>query len=247
MLAGLVVAFLIHAAVANSTDAARPRKVEERIEMTVVRSPPATSPSTTRPPSPPRPAQMQTPKPAPRVTKAKPQPPPPTPSPNTTAPPAIEASAVPALIVTGISMTSTVESAAIVARVGNTTLGDANKEARVDRKDMKPYVVRDADAAEKHVPRAPMLTREARVVQDFKGRYPRELAQKGIHGAVVALVNVDKRGEIRDVKVASTSGSAALDSLAIAYIKRFRFAAAEVNGEAVDSTLRYTYRFEAYD
>jgi TonB family protein len=148
-------------------------------------------------------------------------------------------------VVTGVTLSSTVEgNSGMSVRVGNTTFGDPNKEKFVDPKDVKPY---QGGSPEFKAARQSTLTREARVLKDFKGAYPKELAEQGVEGAVIALVEVSKSGEIRDVRLAKTCGNATLDKLALEYIKRFRFQAAEVNGEAVDSVLRYTYKFELYD
>ena len=85
------------------------------------------------------------------------------------------------------------------------------------------------------------------MLKDYKGPFPRDLAEQGVEGSVVALVEVSKSGEIRDVRLAKSCGNGTLDKLALEYIRRFRLEAAQVNGEPVDSILRYTYKFELVD
>lgn len=233
---GLLIALFLHGSLAATTSMAPPRRLEERITMSVVRPPPPPPPEP--PPPPPEPEKPPPPPPPPK--KEVPPPPPP---PNETPPPEVPPEPVP--IVTGISMSSTVAGdSGMKVRVGNTTFGDPNNEKYVDPKDVKPYA---GGSPEFKAARASTITREAKVIKDYKGPYPRDLAEQGVEGAVVLLVDVSKAGAIGSVRVAKSCGNATLDRLAQEYLKRFRFAAAEVNGEAVDSVLRYTYRFELYE
>ena len=221
---GIVIALILHASLAVTTRLTPPRQVQERITVALVRPPPPAS----EPPPPPPPPEPEKPPPPPNET------PPETPPPEQIVP-----------IVTGISMSSTVAGeSGMKVRVGNTTFGDANKESFVDPNDVKPYA---GGSPEFKAARASTITKEAKVIKDYKGPYPRELAEQGVEGVVVLLVEINKAGVIGSVRVAKSCGSATLDRLAQEYMKRFRFAAAEVNGEAVDSILRYTYRFELYE
>ncbi|MBI1948701.1 MAG: energy transducer TonB [Deltaproteobacteria bacterium] len=234
---GLLFALVVHGSLGATTTLAPTRKLEERVEMAIYHPPPPPPPETPPPPPP----EPEKPKPKPK------EPPPPLPEtpppPNQEPPPETPKEPVP--IVTGISMASTVQgNTGFAVRVGNTTFGDPNKEQFVDPKDIKPYAGGSTDFK---AARASTITREARVIKDYKGPYPRDLADQGIEGAAVLLIEIAKNGDVRSVRLVKTCGNATLDKLAVEYVKRVRFAPAEVDGAAVDSVLRYTYRFELYD
>jgi protein TonB len=230
---GLLFALLLHGSIAATTKLAPPRKIQERITMSVVRPPPP-PPEVVAPPPP----EPDKPKPPPPPNEEPPPPPPPNEEPPPEPP-------EPPPVVTGISMSSTVQgSSGMKTRVGNTSYGDPNQEPFVDPKDVRPY--QGGSPGFKAV-RASTITREAKVLNDYKGAYPKELAEQGVEGAVVLLVEVSATGAVGSVRIAKSCGNGTLDRLAQEYMKRFRFAAAEVNGAAVDSVLRYTYRFELYE
>ncbi len=130
-------------------------------------------------------------------------------------------------------------------RVGNTTFGDPNAEPFVAPADVKAYAGGAPPAFK--AARTSSITTEARVLRDHRARYPKELADQGIEGVVVALIGISASGTVVDVRIAKSCGNAALDAVAIDALKRFVFAPAEVDGAKVDSTLRYTYRFELLD
>ena len=235
---GLLLAMVLHGSFGATTAMTPPKKLEERVEMAIYHPPPPPPP----PPEPPPPPPPEPEKPKPK--ELPPPPPPETPPPPNQEPPP-EPPSEPVPVVTGISMASTVQgNSGFSVRVGNTTFGDPNKERFVDPKDVKPYAGGSTDFK---AARASTITKEARVLKDYKGPYPRDLAEQGIEGAAVMLVEIAKNGEIRSVRLAKSCGNATLDKLAMDYLRRFRFAPAEVDGEVVDSVLRYTYRFELYD
>jgi periplasmic protein TonB len=239
MLVGLLLAIFVHGALATSAGQAPPKKLSERVEMAIYKPPPPPPPPEPPPPPPPEPEKPK-PKPPPPIAKLEEPPPPP---PNQEPPPELPPEPVP--IVTGLTLESTVQgNSGFQARVGNTTFGDPNKEKFVDPKDVKPYAggSKDFKAA-----RNSSLTREARVLKDYKAPYPRDLADQGIEGSVVLLVEITSAGAVRNARVAKSSGNSTLDRLAQEAIKRFRFAPAEVEGQPSDSILRYTYRFELFD
>jgi protein TonB len=241
-----VLAFLValglHGLAGGMANEAPQKKISERIEMAVYVPPP--------PPPPPPPAP-ETPKPEPEKPKPKvkelPPPPtelPPPPPPSNDKPPP-EPPSEPVPVVTGINMNSVVQgNSGMAVRVGNTTYGDPNAEKFVDPSQVKSYAGGQPGFK---AARAATLTQEARVVRDFKAPYPKELADQGIEGAVQLLVEVTKDGKVNGARVAKSSGNKTLDTLALDAVKKFVFAAAEVNGEKVDSLLRYTYRFELVD
>ena len=233
---GLIVALFVHAGIATTTSLAPPRKMEERIEMAVYRPKPPPPPP--EPPPPPPPEEKKPPPPPP----PKPKEPPPPPPPNQEPPPEPPKLEVP--VVTGISMSSTVQgNTGFAVRVGNTTYGDPNKEKFVDPKSVQPY---QGGSPEFKAVRASTVTRDPRVLKAFK-YFPKELIEQGVEGTVTVLVEIAKTGDIRSVTLAKSCGNAAMDKVAIDNIKRFRFSPAEVDGEAVDYVLRYKYTFEVVD
>lgn len=240
----LLIAVLVHGGLATTSSMTPPRKVSERVEMAIYKPPPPPPPPAPEPPPPPPPQEKPKPKPPPPPKELPPPPPPepPPPPPNATPP---EPPTEPIPVVTGISMSSTVQgNSGFQVRVGNTTYGDPNKEKLVDPKDVKPY---SGGSPDFKAARQSTLTREARVLKDYKGPYPRDLADQGVEGAVVLLLEITKTGEVRNVRLAKSCGNATLDKLGQEYVKRFKFAPAEIAGEPTDSILRYTYRFELYD
>ena len=231
----VVVAAALHVGAGFSGTVRPEKKTSERIEMAVYKPPPP-PPKIEEPPPP-----KEEPPPPPPKKEALPPPPS-----NQTPPEPPPPDAPPPPIVTGISLASTVQgNSGFEVRVGNTTFGDPNKEKFVAPSDVKAYAGGNPDF---QAARASTLSREARVLRDFKGPYPKDLAEDGVEGAVVLLVEISKAGSIREVTLAKSSGNSTLDKLAREYVKRFQFqAAVGADGEAVDSLLRYTYRFELVD
>jgi protein TonB len=233
---GLVLALLVHGGLATTTALAPPKKLEERVEMTIYKPKPPP-----KPPEPPPPPPEEK-KPPPPPPKKEPPPPPPPPPPNETPKEPPPKEDIP--VVTGISMASTVQgNSGLSVRVGNTTYGDPNKEKFVDPKDVKPY---QGGSPEFKAARASTITREPRVLKDYK-YFPKELAAEGAEGSVIVAISISKTGTIIDVRLIKSSGNPRMDEVALDNIKHFRFAPAEVNGEAVDFVLRHTYKFELYD
>ena len=228
---GLVVALLVHGAIAGTTELAPPRRMEERITMAVVRKPPPKAPE----PPPPPPEKPKPPPPPPPPKKEAPPPPPPS---NDTPP---DPPPEPVPVVTGISMSSTVQgNTGFAVRVGNTTYGDPDQQKFVDPKDVRPY---QGGSPEFKAVRASTVTRDPRVIKDFK-YFPKELAEEGSEGMVELLIEITKTGVIRDVRLARTSGNPRVDKQAMENVRHFQFAPAEVDGAPVDYILRYKYRFE---
>jgi protein TonB len=231
---GLALALLLHGGIGFGTAKTPPRKTTERITMAVYKPPPPPPPPAPEPPPP----EPEKPKPKPKV-ETPPPPPPPNETPKEPPP------AEPVPIVTGISMSSTVQgSGGPVVPVGNTTFGDPNKEKRVDPSQVKPYSGGSTDFTPT---RTSSLSREARVRREHRGHYPAELVEQGIEGSAVLLVDVAKDGTVRGARLVKSSGNSTLDKLALTYIKKFLFDPAEMDGQRVDSVLRYSYTFDVYD
>ena len=237
LLAAFLLALGVHGGFAVGTRGAAMQKREQRVEMALYRPPP--------PPAPPPAPEEKAPEPPP-PKKLKPprlaEIPPPPPS-NQEPPPDAPPEVVP--VVTGISMSSTVQgSSGPQVRVGNTTYGNPDKEPRVALGDVKPYA---GGVPGFKAERASTITREGEILSSVAARYPKELADLGIEGAAVLLIEITKDGVVHDVKLVKSTGNAKLDALAIEAMKRAKVRPAERNGEKVDSVLRHTYRFEVYD
>ena len=150
----------------------------------------------------------------------------------------------PVPVLAGLSLSSTVKGgAALAIPVGNTTYGDAHAN-KSSPDDVKRYA---ASGDDWRPVRQAMLGREASVLRDVRAAYPKHIADQGLEGAVVLHVDVARDGRTRAARIAKSSGSAELDALALAAVRQFTWRAAEADGAAVDSVVRYTYRFELVD
>lgn len=76
-------------------------------------------------------------------------------------------------------------------------------------------------------------TRAARKRKHVEPIYPRSARRAGIEGMVMLSVEVRSNGRVGSVRVARTSGSRALDSSALAAVKKWVFDPALSNGQAV--------------
>lgn len=231
--AAVAAALCLHGVVMLTAERMPIKRAPERIVVTMVKPPPPPPP----PPPEAPPPEPEQPKPKPKPLKtAEPLPPPPS-----NQPPPPEPPSAPVPVVTGLSLASTVQGSGMKARVGNTTFGDPNKEAFVPAGDVKAYAGGSPDFK---AAKTASISKEARVVRDHRVRYPKELVDQGIEGAVVLLVSIKADGSVYDVRVAKSCGNVTLDTIAKDALGKFAFAAAEVDGAKVDSVLRYTYRFE---
>ena len=214
------------------------KKLDERVQMTVVRPPP---PPPEPPPPPPPPKEE---KPKPRELPPPPKDVPPRPPPSNDVPPPEEPKE-PVPIVTGINLNSVVKgSSGMNVRVGNTTYGDPNSEKFVDPSQVKSYSGGSPDfKAEK----ASLISREIEVVCRLKPTYPKDIADQGIEGVVELFLGVNGSGALINARVSRSSGNKTLDALALDGIKKCTFKPGEVEGRKVDSNLRYKFRFELYD
>lgn len=236
-LLALLLAFGVHAVFGVGANRAPQKKMSERIDMAVYVPPP--------PPPPPPPPEPEKPKPKPPPQELKPPPPepPPPPPPSNDTPPETPQEPVP--IVTGINLNSVVQgSGGPTVRVGNTTYGDPNSEKFVAPSDVKAYAGGQPGFK---AAKSSSITREIEVVCRSRPRFPKELADQGIEGVTELLLKVSSTGELIEARVARTSGHKPLDDLSLQGIRNCSFKPGEVNGESVDSILRYRFRWELYD
>jgi protein TonB len=236
----LLLAVGLHAVLGVGFNQAPPKKMAERIEMAVYVPPPPPPP----PPAPP-PPEPEKPKPKPPPQELKPPPPEPLPPPPPSNDPPPTPPSDPVPVVTGINLNSVVQgSGGPVVRVGNTTYGDPNAEKFVPPSDVKPYA---GGTPGFKAAKSSSVTKEADVVCRTRPRYPKELADQGIEGVTELLLKIASTGALVEARVARTSGHKVLDDLSLDGIKACSFKAGEVNGEAVDTILRYKFRWEIFD
>lgn len=235
-------ALVVHVGVAAGAASVPMPQRQERVEMKIYTPPPPPEPAPPPPPEPKPEPEPPKPKPKPRVIKEPPKetlPPPPT---NQEPPPEPPSEPVP--LVTGISMQSTVtNSGGPTVRVGNTTFGDPNKEKFTKPEDVKAY----AGGSEQFSPvRAANVSSAAKVVKEYRPRYPRQVKDEGIEGVVILRVQVTRDGKTRKVKVVKGLHPV-LDNLSVQAMKRFVWAPAKVDGRPVDSEITYKMAWELFD
>jgi len=224
---------------------APPPSVPKPVELVMVEvespPPPAPEPEPEPAPEPEPPPPTPAPKPkavAPPPIKvaaaAKPVEPPPEnlpPPPNDAPPP--DPSAKPPPLVVGISMSSTSSAGDFAAPVGNTVYGKTDARA-ADPKDVKAYGAK-AYVPVYQVDTAPVPLREV------KAEYPREARMAGVEGSVVLAVTIEPSGEVSEVKVVKGGLGYGLEETARKALLKYRFRPATRNGEAVGTTIQFTY------
>ena len=241
----VAIALLVHLFLLNAGQNIKPKRVQKRITMEVVKPPP---PKVEEPPppkkeEPPPPPKKEIPKPKKKLPPPpKNEPPPPPPS-NSEPPP--EPPAEPVAVIPGLSIDSTVKSGAsgFKVPVGNTTFGKADPSK--DGRNAKKYAggVPGGKAKEAFKPvRSTQLSTQPRVLKEVRAKYPNRLKEEGIEGQVRLRVAITKTGKTKAVKVIK-SLHPVLDKLAKQSLMRFRWKPATVNGEPVDTKITYNYGF----
>jgi protein TonB len=127
----------------------------------------------------------------------------------------------------GISLGSTVSSGAFAVGVGNTTLGKADQVAA------DPASVRPLPAARLSAPPQP--------IELPRIPYPAAARKAGVEGRALLLLRIDARGAVASVRVIDSP--ALLAAAAAEGARRFRFTPALVEGEPVETEIRFTYTF----
>jgi TonB family protein len=238
------VAFIAHGILGVTTySLAKPKKMEERVTMAIIETPPPPPPPLPEPEVE-KPPEPEKPKPKPKEPKvAEVKPPPPS---NSEPPPDAEPVDEPPPIVTGISMSSTVSSPnGMKVRVGNTAFGDPNKEKFTKPEEVKAYTG-GAKQNFQAVRAASVTTQPSVMKRPKKPRFPKDLLDMGIEGSVVLLVEVSRDGSTRNVEVLKGLHPV-LDKLAVANVKEFTWRPAEIDGQPVDLKIRYSFKWEVID
>ncbi len=214
LLAMAALSLILHGvAWASAVRTHRPQKVG-RIEFDVVRRPrPEPLPSPVAPPPEPTPRRVR------RVAALPAAVAPPPASPPSAAPRPLPR--------VGISLGSTVSTGAFAVGVGNTTMGRP-AEAAADPATVRPLPPGRPSAPPRPVdlPRIP---------------YPAEARKAGVEGRVLLLLRIDAQGAVTSVRV--VDAPALLASAAAEGARRFRFTPALVEGQPVETEIRFTYTF----
>ncbi len=206
-----------------------------RVEMEFYEPPPPPPPPKVEEPEPPKPVEPPKVKlkpPPVKVAEVKPPPENAPPPPNEEPPP--EASTKPVPLVVGISMSSTTEGGTFAVGVGNTTYGKADNTP-TDPSKVQAY------RAPKYVPPGGADT-EPQLVNEVKPPYPEEAKKNDIEGDVLVRITVDENGDVTNVKVVKGLGFG-LDEAAVAALKKYKFKPATKGGEAVGTTIMFTFRW----
>ena len=154
--------------------------------------------------------------------------------------------------IAGISMESTVSTGAGPAfATGNTRMGETAAVAK-DTKDLGKAVADGSRGAQRQIgakelsariPSAGVTftkpVRKRPVVLD----YPVDLKVRGIEGNVVVLLKISVTGKVEDVKVLRSSGFSQFDDAAVRAARKEAYSPAMREGEPVEYSLKYTYRF----
>ncbi|MFT3913457.1 MAG: TonB family protein [Anaeromyxobacteraceae bacterium] len=201
----------------------RPPPVEVAFE--VADPPPPAAPPKAEPPPPapaPRPVMVKAPAPV--------EPPPPPPSSEPPPPEQPKARAVPRV---GITLGSTATGGGFAVGVGNTLYGKASTTA-ADPASVKPYAGPSTPPAR--------LSAQPRLVGRPEVPYPPDARKAGVEGRVLLLLRIAADGRVAAATVLADPG-AGLGEAARAAALAFRFTPALVEGEAVETELRFTYTF----
>lgn len=243
-----VASLALHAGVgvALGKMAARPKPKERgpALQVAVVEKP-----KPPPPPPPPKPVEPKKPPPPKKIVTMMKQPPQPVPPPPVAAPPpptqeAKKDTPPPPVLLSGITLESTSAGGSFAVATGNSLSGDPGRVGR-DPKDVppaRPYkAARYAAAAQ--VNELPDLINKADL--DINKYYPPEAKRKEFEGEVVTRLLIDSDGTIAKVDIISDPGEG-LGAAALKAVKDLRFKPGKVNGEAVATTIPFTFHFELH-
>ena len=199
-----------------------------------------------RPPEPPPPPPPEPPppppevvRPPPKVVKAEPPPPPPAAPPPKGPPPRV----------VGLSLESTTEGGGGPAfAVGNTRQGQTAERATAPSEvaAQPPPEAAAAPAANQAATRIPTAGVKYRMAKRRSLKpppYPEALKAQGIEGDVTVTIEIDATGKVTAVKIVRESPYPEFNEAARAAAEREDLEPADRNGEAIASTLTFTYRF----
>ena len=155
--------------------------------------------------------------------------------------------------VVGISFESTVSGGKGPSfAVGNTRMGETEDQASDPNKveKLRGEALRVGDEEEvgpnrvaTAIPSAKKELKRPTRISEINLRYPRSLKEQGIEGNVVVLIRIAADGSVKRVKVIKSSGYPEFDDAAARAASSERFKPATRDGEPIDYSLKYTYRF----
>ena len=198
-------------------------------------APPPAEPRKPEPPLPAAPRRVALARLPPPPPEARPTPPPP----PSEAPPEARPAAR-AVPLTGLSLSSTVESGGFAVPAGNTLYGTAPQVAP-DPKEVEPH------PAQGTAPPPPTrLSAQPRLLETPEFAYPPDAERAGVEGQVRLLLRIDRTGRVVGARVLSEPG-AGLGEAARAGALRLRFSPGLLDGEPVevpDLILTYTFHLD---
>ena len=133
----------------------------------------------------------------------------------------------------GLSLGSTVSTGGFAVGVGNTVHGRASETAA------DPAGVRRYSGG---VVAAARLSAQPKALDLPEIPYPPEARRAGVEGQVVLVLRLDAHGSVRTVRVVDAP-SPDLARAAEEGARRFRFTPALLEGEPVETEIRFTYTF----
>ena len=154
--------------------------------------------------------------------------------------------------VVGISFESTVKGGNGPAfAVGNTRMGTTGERAEnaSDVKAVRGTAYRpgakkpNGNQVATSIPTAAVSLVKPKRLASSEPVYPKLLKAQGIEGNVAVLIRIDTDGKVTSVKVVKGSGYPEFDEAAKAAALKERYSPAVRGSDAIEYTLKYTYRF----
>jgi periplasmic protein TonB len=246
---GVLASVLLHGSIGVALWALNPASLVPRqrdiLELEVIEPPPPPLP----PPEPLPPPPSEPPPPEPRKIppKAVAKPPPetePLPPPPPNQEPPAEPPDEPPPPVFGVTLDSVVTGeSAVAVPVGNTLMTKERKPARPGPP--PPPLPASEPGAPAFSPVSDIFIGEyPKLLQETKPHYPEEARRLGIEGQVTMRVGVDRKGQVRSVKVVRGVGHG-LEAAAVKAMWKFKFSPCRTkDGEAVDCMITYRHTFQ---
>jgi protein TonB len=253
LVGAFTIALVVHAGLGVGSDKLiTVQPLDTRVQMALVTTPPPEPVEAPEPEPPPAPEPVAPPepepppKPEPKPVEEPPPPPEPEPPPPSSLPPPPEPPPEPVEVLPGITLdaTTTAESSMKVV-AGNTAFGDPNDGKKRDLEKLKAGWAggKPGGKAKKARRVAQRPPTRASPLKTFKPRYPKQLIDEGIEGVVLLLIEVSRDGKTERIKLLRGLHPA-LDKLSVRAVKRFRWKPATIDGKAVDSRLKYRFRWQ---
>ncbi len=206
------------------------------------------------PPPEPEPALEPTPEPEPAPKpKARPRPPPADPidlPPEPTPPPKQD----PPRRIVGLSLESTTEGAGGPSfGVGNTRMGKTERIAE-DPTEAKPLEkpaqkILPVNRAATRIPTASrsVLVKPKPIGGMREAPFPDLYKAQGLEADVTVRVRIDREGRVSEAEVVSAAAQPEFNRVATATARAQRFEPATRDGQAIEFTITFTYRFRLVD